>query len=178
MFEYVKNLFLKRYLAGNKPDRQKCITSLSRAKNVALLCEITDEDSYKDIFRIFARLQEEGHNVKLVGYVNEKEVPFYCLPQLSAEYFSKKNLNWYGKPNVEPIEDVINMEYDMLIDFNYRQHAAIQSMLALTHAKFVVGREKAYQNYYDLFIDAAKLPNAKYIEHVGVYTQKLMGYDK
>lgn len=176
MFSSIKNIFLKKYLAENKSNRQKQIVPLSRAKNIAMLCEITHEDSYKDIFRLFTQLQEHGHNVKLIGYIDEKEVPFYCLPQLAADYFCQKNLNWYGKPNMEQIQDFVKEEYDMLIDFNYRYHPAVMSLLSMSRAKFIVGRVSDCQPVYDLFIGAAdKDSNVKFLENVSVYTQKLSG---
>ena len=178
MFQNIKNYFLKKYLAENKPNRRKQILSLSQAKNIGILCEITDEDSYKDIFRLFTRLQEHGRNVKLIGYVNDKEVPFYCLPQLTADYFCLKHLNWYGLPNMEQVRDSLKVEYDMLIDFNYRYHPAVSAVLALSHAKFIVGRMSQCQNLYDLFIDSEKSNNSQFLETVGVYTLKLTGNDR
>ena len=98
MFSKIKNYFLQKYLTENKKVRQRQILSLQQARTIGILCEITDENSYKDIFRVFSMLQATGQNVKLIGYINEKEVPFFCLQQLSADYFSNKHLNWYGNP--------------------------------------------------------------------------------
>lgn len=178
MFSKIKNFFLNKYLAENKPDRKKQLVQLSHAKNIGMLCEITDEDSYKSIFYIFSRLQEAGHNVKLIGYVNDKEVPFYCLPQLAADYFSNKHLNWYGLPTMEQIQDALKMEYDMLIDFNYRYHAAVKSILTLSHAKLIVARAEVYRDCCDLFLDAAQSDNLNYLQVISTYTQKLTGNDR
>lgn len=178
MFQNIKNYFLKKYLAENKPNRHKQLTSLAQTKNIGILCEITDEDSYKDIFRLFTRLQEQGRSVKLIGFVNEKEVPFYCLPQLTADYFCLKHLNWYGLPNMEQVQDSLKVEFDMLIDFNYRYHPAVSAILSLSKAKFIVGRTADNQPLYDLFIDSEKINNAQFLETVGVYTLKLTGNDR
>lgn len=178
MFSFIKKYFRKKYLADHKPDRSPSIVALPRAKFIGLLCEITDEDSYKDIFYIFTKLQESGRQVRLIGFVNDKEVPFYCLPQLTAEYFCLKHLNWYGIPVVEQINDFLKQECDMLIDFNYRFHPAVQSVLSMSHAKFIVGRLAECQSSYDLFIDAAEISNLKYLEAVSTYTQKLTGNER
>lgn len=174
----IKKFFLKKYLSENKPNRQIRMVNLPNAKTIGLLCEITDEDSYKDIYRVFSHLQEQGHQVKLIGYINEKEVPFYCLPQLTADYFCQKHLNWYGLPNMEQVRDSLKTQYDMLVDFNCRYHAAIETFLSLSHARFIVGRASCYQQQYDLFIDAEKCSNAQYLETVGIYTQKLTGNER
>ena len=79
MFSKIKNYFLQRHLAENKKNRQRNLLALSRAKSNGIVCEITDENSYKDIFRLFNNLQNDGHVVKMIGYIDEKEVPFFCL---------------------------------------------------------------------------------------------------
>ena len=178
MFSNIKNFFLNRYISGNKSPKNPRITNLKQAKFIALLCEITDEDSYKDIFRLFTQLQNEGHQVKLVGYVNDKEVPFYCLPQLSADYFCNKHLNWFGLPNFVQIQDFLKEDYDMLIDFNTVKYAPIQAILALTHSKFIIGREPQSQSLYDLFMDDGKSSNDHFLEVIHDYTLKLTGNDR
>ena len=101
MFAKIKRYFLHKYLSENKAVRQRKLIPLQQARSIGIICEITDENSYKDIFAIFTKLQVQERNVRLIGYVNEKEVPFYCLPQLTADYFCNANLNWFGKLNVE-----------------------------------------------------------------------------
>lgn len=177
MFSLLKNYFLHRYITNNKPLRSKKIIALQRAKNIGILCEITDEDSYKNIFYIFTQLQEHGHNIKLIGYINEKAVPFYCLPQLSADYFCLKQLNWYGLPTMIQIQDFTKVEYDMLIDFNSTYYPAIASLLALSNAKFIIGHTAENQELYDLYIDTDTNDAYKLLESVSIYTQKLTGND-
>jgi len=178
MFSKTKNYFLKRYISENQTRRNTRLCSLSNAKSIALLCEITDEDSYKNIFQIFTQLQNTGRQVKLIGYINEKEVPFYCLPQLSADYFCNKNLTWFGMPNLVQLQDFLKVEHDILIDFNTISHAPIQALLSLTKSRFIVGRQPDNQKYYDLFIDDCKSNNAQYLDTIHLYTHKLTGNDK
>lgn len=178
MFSTLKNYFLQKYLTAHKPSRQKQLISLQRAKNIGMICEITDEDSYKNIFYIFTQLQEHGHNIKLIGYIDEKIVPFYCLPQLSADYFCQKQLNWYGRPNMIQVDDFIKTEYDMLLDFNASYHSAIRTILALNKSKFIVGHTAENQDLYDLYIDTATTDAYNFLESVSKYTQKLTGNDR
>jgi len=175
MFSTLKNYFLQRYLTANKPVRQKQLLSLQRAKNIGIVCNITDEDSYKEIFYIFTQLQEHGHNIKLIGYIDEKTVPFFCLPQLAADYFCQKQLNWYGRPNMIQVDDFIKTEYDMLLDFNSYYYPAVASILALTKSKFIVGHTPENHDLYDLYIDIANTDALTFLGAVSTYTQKLTG---
>lgn len=178
MFKKIKRYFLYQYISKNKVVRPKKLIALQQAKSIGLLCEITDEDSYKKIFAIFTKLQESGRNVRLVGYVNEKEVPFYCLTQLTADYFCNVNLNWYGVPTMEQIQDFTKIQFDMLIDFNYRYNAVIECLLSLSHAKFVVGQMEENRNLYDLFIDQSDKDYQKFLQAIDTYTNKLTGNEK
>lgn len=177
MCSIIKKSILKKHIFTHKPVRQKQTHSLHDAKEIAMLCEITDEDSYKDIFRLFTRLQQYGCNVKLVGYIDDDRVPFYCLPQLATEYFCKKQLNWYGLPDRIHIRDFLDKDYDMLIDFNYRHHSATESILSLSKAKFIIGREAKCQHLYDLYLNTNLEDNEKFLNVVDIYTRKLTGND-
>lgn len=178
MFSKIKNYFLHKYLSENKVNRQKKLLALQEARSIGMICEITDEDSYKNIFAIFTKLQENDRNVRLIGYVNDKEVPFYCLPQLTCDYFSNAHLNWYGKPVMEQILDFTKIEFDLLIDFNYRYNPAVESIVSMTRAKFVVGQTKECQHLYDLFIDSKNKDYRKFLEAIYTYTNKLTGNDR
>ena len=174
MFDFIKKYALKKHLAANAVERDRQIVSLRSAKSIGMICEIADEDSYKDVFAVFSKLQTIG-KVQMVGYIDEKAVPFYCLEQLAADYFCRKNLNWYGKPDMVQIDDFVNTEFDILIDFTKTYLAPIHYILTLTRASFVVGGNPSNKDYYDLQIEGEELSNKKLLENVYVYTQKLKG---
>lgn len=173
MFEFIKRYALKKHLSEHKVTRDRKVVSLRNAKNIGIVVEITDEDSYKEIFAVFSKLQTIS-KVQMVGYIDEKMVPFYCLDQLAADYFCKKDLNWYGKPEMVQVSDFINTDYDILIDFTRRDLAPIQYMLILSKAQFIVGGNKENQEFYDLIIEGTD-SHKKLLENIYVYTQKLIG---
>ena len=174
MFDFIKRYALKKHLAANAIERDRQVVSLRNAKSIGMICEITDEDSYKDVFAVFSKLQTIS-KVQMVGYINENSVPFYCLEQLAADYFCKKNLNWYGKPDMVQIDDFVATDFDILIDFTKSNLAPIHYILTLTHASFVTGGNTFNKEYYDLLIEGEELSNKKLLENIYVYTQKLKG---
>ncbi len=175
MFSKTKRYFLRKYIREHRVDRQRQVSSLKQARSVGILCEITNEDSYKNIYALFSKLQMESKTVRLVGYVNEKEVPFYCLPQLTCDFFSNKHLNWYGKPMMPQLLDFTKLDFDILIDFNYRDNAPVESLLALTKSKFIIGQNQGTSQYYDLFINDTNKDYAHFLEAIYKYTSKLSG---
>lgn len=175
MFAKIKNYFLHKHLNETRPDKEREICSLARANTIGMLCEITDEDSYKAIFRIFTQLQSSGKVVHLIGYIDEKYVPFYCLQQLSADYFCQKQLTWCGEPNMVQVQDFIKREFDILLDFNYRYHAPIEAILTTAHSKFIIGSCKDYKDFYDLTLQTETGNYNQFLNSAFNYTQKLSG---
>ena len=175
MFDRIKNHFLRKHIEERKSDKTRAVCALERAATVGMLFEITDEDSYKAIFRIFTQLQNAGKVVHLIGYIDEKFVPFYCLQQLSADYFCQKQLTWCGEPNVVQVTDFIQRDFDILLDFNYRYHAPVESILATANSKFIVGSCADYQDIYDLYIQTESGNYGQFLSSTFNYTQKLSG---
>jgi hypothetical protein len=175
MLSKIKNYFLHKHLEAKKPDKIRAVCALERANTIGVLCEITDEDSYKAIFRIFTQLQQNGKIVHLIGYIDEKFVPFYCLQQLSADYFCQKQLTWCGEPNMVQVTDFIHRDFDILLDFNYRYHAPVEAILATAAAKFIVGSCPDYSDLYDLFIRTESGNYGKFLSSAYNYTSKLTG---
>ena len=175
MFAKIKNHFLHKHINAKRTSKEREVCALARANTIGVLCEITDEDSYKSIFRIFTQLQQNGKTVHLIGYIDEKYVPFYCLQQLSADYFCQKQLTWCGEPNMVQVQDFINQGFDILLDFNYRYHAPIEAILTTARSKFIIGSCAEYQDLYDLTLQTETGNYNQFLNSAYNYTQKLSG---
>jgi len=173
---FIAKLFLKKYRSKNQVDRDKQITSLSKAKDIGLICKITNEDSYKEINAIFVGLQKFNRTLWLMGYVDGKNVPFYCLQQLTADFFCNKDLNWYGKPEKVQINDYLKREFDLLIDFTHDVNEPIRTILTLSNAKCLAGANRNNEDMYDLFIDSqSDLSHKELLDQIQLYTEQLTG---
>ena len=177
MIHLIKNHFLKRSLKKRKIFREKEIVSLEQAKTMGIICQITDENSYKEIYDLFSKLHSPKRTVWLIGYINERNVPYYCLQQLSADYFSKKQLNWYGKPDFVQLNDFINKDFDILIDFSQNDLPPLQYILSASKSKLIVGANEYAKTLYDVYIinDNTQPDHLKLLKIVHNYLQKLTG---
>jgi hypothetical protein len=178
MINHIKKRLLNRYIENNEHSRQKKIVSLEKARTIGIICQITDENSYKEIYALFSKLQSQTRSVWLMGYVDEKYVPYFCLQQLAADYFSKKNLNWYGKPDFIQLNDFINKDFDMLLDFSRNDLPPLRYILATTKAKLLMGANKYTQDLYDIYIkddDDQKMEHLKLLKTYHNYLLKLTG---
>ena len=111
-----------------------------------------------------------------MGYIDEKQVPHYCLQQLTADYFCKKNLNWFGKPEFVQMHDFLLKDFDFLIDFSDEPFAAIQYVLGQSNAKLIIGTVPEFQDYYDLLIHSIdQSDKIEILKNIHLYTKKLYG---
>lgn len=175
MFNWIKKSCLNKYIADNKVARHKALTSIDRAKSIGMIASITDENSYINMFSIFSKLQGANKKTRMVAYIDDKTVPYYCLEQLTADYFCQKDLNWYGKPIMVQINDFMNIDFDMLIDFTKVSLLPVQTILSLSHAKMIVGANTHYRHDYDLFIDDPDLNEQEIFKYINLYSSKLTG---
>jgi len=176
MINHIKKRLLNRCLKKHKVAREKRMLSLEQTRSMGILCQITDEESYKEIYDLVSKLQSPKRTTRLMGYINQKEVPYYCLPQLSADYFSNKNLNWFGKPHFVQLDDFINKDFDILIDFSRNDLAQLRYILASSKAKLIIGANEYAQDLYDIYIkDEANLDNLKLLKIIHNYLLKLTG---
>jgi len=176
MISNIKKNLLNRCLKNSKVAREKKIISLEQTKTMGIICQITDEESYKEIYELYSKLHSQKRTGWLLGYIDEKNVPFYCLQQLSADYFSKKHLNWFGKPNFAQLKDFTNKDFDILIDFSRNNLPPLLYVLATSKAKLIVGANEYAQEFYDIYIkDEEVFDNLKLLKIIHNYLIKLTG---
>ncbi len=174
---FIQKQLVKRYIADNKVDRKARVCALHKAVKVGILCNITTEDTYKEIYAVFDKLQTfADREVWLLGYVDSDAVPFYCHQQLKADFFCNKDLNWYGKPEKVQVTDFQKVDFDILLDFTHAPFAPIKMLLAVSPAHFIVGSEKSNAEYYDLLINTdAALSHQDLYRNIDQYTKNLTG---
>ena len=173
---FIARTFLKKYIEANKVEREKRLTSLEKAKDIGLICKITNEDSYKEINAIFTGLQQFNRTLWLVGYCKGKIIPFYCLQQLTADFFCDKDMNWYGKPMKVQLNDFLKRDFDILIDFTHDENEPVRTLLTLTNAKCIAGANDSNKDFYDLSIDTQEeITSQELLDQINLYTKQLTG---
>jgi len=176
MISLIKKHFLKRSLKKHKSFREKQMASLEQVRSMGILCQINDENSYKEIYDLFSKLQSPKRTLWLMAYIDERNVPYFCLPQLSADYFSKKQLNWYGKPDFVQLHDFLNRDFDILIDFSRNNLPPLQYILATSKAKLLVGANGYAQHLYDIYFhDETESNHLQLLKIIHNYLHKLSG---
>ncbi len=139
-----------RELKSNK--RLKEVSNLEKAKSVGILYDATNIEQIRKIepfVKYFFDLRKE---VKALGYVNMKSLDNCHIPRLNYDFFYKKDLNWYYKPQNYIIDNFIKKEYDILINLSDSSCIPIKYLVASSIAHFKIGQFEEGYEIYDLMI--------------------------
>ena len=86
--------------AHAKLVRESSFQNYSSAKTVGVIFNATQQETYEIARKYIQELSKKGHlSIKALGFVDSKEVLEFYQKSLIFDYFSRKNLNWYSKPN-------------------------------------------------------------------------------
>ena len=155
--EFVENIkqklgqwVFKRELKTNK--RIKSVCNLDDANSVGILYDATLEDHIKIIQPFVSYFFDLKKDVKALGYVNAKELSYCHIPKLQYDFFYKKDLNWYYKPQNYIVDNFIKKEYDILINLCDSSIIPIKYLVASSIAHFKIGIYEEDYEIYDLMI--------------------------
>ncbi len=167
---YLK-LELKDHLRERKPNR----FDFSQIKTVGILFDSTKTEDFELVKRYILYLREHHKRVKAIGFFTSKQIPEMAYSKLEYDFFSGKELNWFGKPSSISIQNFIDEEYDLLIDLNVHNLFPLKYISALSKASFKVG--KLFKNdveIFDLMIDSEDSKSLKYfLRQVDTYVTML-----
>lgn len=133
--------------------RDKTLVNLLEARSVGLVYKVTDESVFNAVKKLIKELTNDKRQVMALGFVDDVTIPDYCVAAYSGYYFNRKALNWYKAPKSDYILTFINKEYDILIDLSTTNDYILKYIVALSRARFKVGRQRrSYEKFYDLMI--------------------------
>jgi len=144
---YILNKKLKRL------NRKRGIFNLENAKKIGVIYNATHQKNYEIAKKFISNIKKLNNDVISLGFVDSKEVLDFYDKTIKNQFFSRKNLNWYRKPNNPFIDEFISQNFDILIDLSVINDFPIQYIIALSQAKFKVGKFKDKNSYYDFMID-------------------------
>ncbi len=160
--QYIANYFLKQELKYANRVRLPIKFNFENVKTVGILFDTTNAEDYELIKRYVTYLREYTKKVKVIGFYSTKHIPALTYSKLEYDFFSAKELNWFGKPSSHIIDNFIDEEYDLLVDLNIHDHFPLRYIAALSKAKFKVGKFKEDETIYDMMIECDDTKTVKY----------------
>lgn len=176
MLDSLKYKYAHAVLSSKKKKikRERGVFNFDSAKNCGIVFNATTQESYERAKMFIDFLITKNINVIAIGFVNSKEVQEFYRETVHFKYFSRKNINWYGKPKNTNVDDFINNKFDILFDLSLANDFPLEYIAALSLAKFKVGRYTTDKADYDFMIDISKNPKHDYlIEQIKNYISML-----
>lgn len=141
--------FLKKEFAAI--ERKKVAVNFEEAETIALIFDATNKEEFELVKKYIKKLKENKRKVRAIGFYDGKEEPTLMSSKLEYDFFSRKQLKWYLKPNDPIVENFILEPFDLLINLCMNYKTPLLYITALSRAKFKVGKEHPkYAPYYDL----------------------------
>ena len=139
-----------RQLRNNMRTKEAC--NIASARSIGILYEATTEESVKRIQPFVSYFFDLKKEVKALGYVNSKQLSYCHIPKLQYDFFYKKDLNWYYKPQNYIIDNFIKKEHDILINLCDSSVIPMKYLVASSIAHFKIGVYEEDYEIYDLMI--------------------------
>lgn len=171
----IANGYIKLELKDRPRERKPSRFAFKEIKSVGILVDATKPEDFELVKRYVLYLREHRKRVKVVGFFNSKQIPDMAFSKLEYDFFSLKELNWFGKPSSIFIQNFIDEEYDLLIDLNVQNLFPLKYISALSKANFKVGKYlKNDLEIFDMMIDSDDSKSLKYfLRQVDTYITML-----
>lgn len=143
----------------SKKSIQHSSIPFEKAKRVGILYDITEMSDSVFVDNYVQVLKKAGKTVELLTYVNEVSED----AEFKVQYFTKKDLSWYGLPVGEVVDKFTETPFDILMSLHISPIPELEHIAALSHASFRVGRyDDSKVECYDLMIDNASNKNLQH----------------
>ncbi len=154
--------------------RKKQVFNLKSAKSIGILFDATRPEDFDLVREFYQDLKKTGHALSVLGFVNDKEVPAHYLFKKDFILFTKKMLNWFGKPVTEEVINFSKCPFDILIDLTMTDQFVFDYIAGSSPARFKVGRYKEKPVYADMMIHLEEDSSLEYfIELVKNYLETI-----
>ena len=154
-------------------QRAKTVCNFDTASTVGVIFSLEEEEAFDLTNQFLNFLVEKKIKTYALGYCPQKEIPPRIAPNSKINLFTRKDLNWYYKPNHPIVEQFMNQEFDILIDLSKHRFLPLQFVNNLSRARFKVGKESNNGRNYDLMISIGEDQGLAYlIEKIKYYVRR------
>ncbi len=167
----IQYFFLEKFHANT--SRNKAFHNLKSCKSIIIMYYIDEDKKYDFVYNTIKEFSAIGKTIHSVLLL--KKGVAYEEKRLNMHVFSDKNTNWLGKPEIDILEDINDLEVDLLIDLSLSDDIALQYLIATSKAACKVGRKKQHTFLYDFMLDIKEneLTESKLLESINYYLEKI-----
>lgn len=136
-------------------DHKPVFPNINTVKTIGVIWQPTQKDAFQ----------------YLKSYFNREQVIFrgFCVfesitnPQQDSNTLTVKDLDFWGLPKKEKVEEFINIKFEVLFNIALDNNLVIDYITALSQARFKVGSSPDTNNHFDLNINIDENRDAMYL---------------
>ena len=155
MIKSIRSYFAGRRLKSQgKTKRSRKLKNFHESSDIGIIYLSDGESKYALIKKLVEHLKSEHGipHVLALGFIPEKEAPFYHSHILSHDYFTTSDLDWTKIPKCASVTRFCEEQFDILIDLTKGEIPELRSVLLQSIARFKVGRNPE-EAHYDLIFE-------------------------
>lgn len=145
---------IRQHMKSHKRELVSC--NIQSAKTIGILFNATHAISFDIVKELVKDMGEYKASILALGYVDSKQLIDHYLYRKGFDFFTRSQLNWYGKPTGENVEAFIKKSFDILLDLSLDNPFPVKYVVACSKARFKAGRYASDQEYLDFMIDIEK----------------------
>ncbi|WP_148639379.1 DUF6913 domain-containing protein [Aquimarina longa] len=143
---------------------------ISRLQTLAVLIDASQSVNIVSILKLANELGVKSDNLTVMGYKeDQKEI----IDDKDAAYYNEKNFGISGAIKSKSLQDFVNKDYDVLINFYEKDIIELNYVAAASKAKFKVGCTAVDNRINDLIIGATTNDTNLFISELRKYLKIL-----
>ncbi len=166
----LKRNAIRKNVEAHLGKRQARPQSISSLKTLAVLIDASQSVNIVSLLKLANELGVKSERLKVIGYKeNQKELD----EDKEAAYYSDKSFGISGAIKSRSLQEFINEEYDVLINFYEEDLIELNYVAAASKAKFKVGFAAVDNRINDLIIGATTNDTNLFIAELKKYLKIL-----
>ena len=149
-FSGIKYKVLSKKIAGSIKNNNKSSLQINNPiKTVGILVKENSNFDFEDLKRLQKKIPIGSKNFSVLTYKIQNET----YNEFRGTFFYEKHVSLTGKIKSKEVNDFLNKEFDMLIDYTAADTIFAKFLTVMSKAKFKVGYFTEDENLYDLMIN-------------------------
>jgi len=134
----------------------KVMPDFASMQSIAILYDASNKQDEEEVAHLASYLREQGKKVMMMGFVNEKNLPFQKKFHISSQFFWREYLNFFNLPIQVKLSGFIKEEYDLLINLYTTSNLPLMALSSYSNANYRIGAKfEDAEKFNEILIDGA-----------------------
>ena len=168
----------KSLLSGklSKITRKPHYINFFNIKTIGLVWDASQTNEFVFLSKFHQKMSEQNIEVRILGYYPGKKLPDQYTAIRFLTCLKRNEVDFLYRPVTRDSNEFLKIQYDVLIDINFRKQFPLVYVTSLSSAKLKVGLadSRPESSPFDLMISLKNPVNIeKYLEQVLIYLEMM-----